>query len=62
MATQKRDVHKLDVQPLDMIRGAIAQGWKKLSIRQRSIKLNFWRGSFTADETLTTVEPNDDRH
>jgi hypothetical protein len=61
MATQKRDVQKLDVQPLDMIRSAIALGLKKLSIRKRTIKMNFWTGSFTADETVTTVEPNDDR-
>jgi hypothetical protein len=61
MATPKRDVQKLDVQPLDMIRTAIALGLKKLSIRKRTIKMNFWAGSFTADETVKTMEPTDDR-
>jgi len=45
-----------------MIRSAIAHGLKKLSIRKRTIKLNFWTGSFTADETVTTLEPNDVGH
>jgi hypothetical protein len=62
MSKQPPNVQKLDVQLLDMIRIAIAQGLKKLSIRKRTIKLNFWTGSFTADETITTLEPNDDRH
>jgi hypothetical protein len=62
MTKQQPNVQKLDVQPLDMIRSAITRGMKKLSIRHRSIKLNFWSGSFTADETVTTVEPHDAGH
>jgi hypothetical protein len=62
MSKQVPNVQKLDVQLLDMIRSAIAHGLKKLSIRKRTIKLNFWTGSFTADETVTTLEPNDVGH
>lgn len=62
MSKQTPKVHKLDVQPLDMIRTAIAEGLKKLSIRKRTIRFNAWTGSFSADETVATVERDDARH
>jgi hypothetical protein len=62
MSKPNQNVQKLDVQPLDIIRSAVSQGLKRLSIRRRSVKLDFWRGSFAADETVTTVEPSDVGH
>ena len=61
MANQQRNVQKVDIHPLDAIRTALSQGVNRLRIIQRSIKLDFWRGSFSAEETITTVEPNNDR-
>ena len=32
------------------------------TVRRRSIRYDFWRGQLAAEETLTTVEPADERH
>jgi hypothetical protein len=60
MTNQLRNVQKLDIHPLDTIRTAL--GLNRLRSRRRSIKFDFWRGSLVAEETVTTVEPNDARH
>ena len=62
MSKNEPNVQKLDVQPLDMFRNAIARGLYRLQIRRRSIRYDFWRGSLAAEETVTTVEPANDRH
>ena len=62
MTNQQRNVQKLDIHPLDTIRTALTQSLNRLRIRRRSIKFDFWRGSLDAEETVTTVEPNDARH
>jgi hypothetical protein len=62
MKNQPRNVQKVDIHPLDTLRTALTQGLNRLRIRRRSIKFDFWRGSFVAEETVTTVEPNNDRH
>jgi hypothetical protein len=59
MSSQSRNVQKMDIHSLDAIRTALTQGLNRLRIRQRSFTLHFWRGSFSATETVTTVEPND---
>jgi hypothetical protein len=62
MTNQQRNVQKLDVQTLDAIRGALANGLHRMVVRTRKIKLNWWTGSVAAEETVTTVEPTDARH
>ena len=63
MATQNRDVQKLDVHPLDAIRAALRAGLNRLRVRiqQRRIKLNVWTGTFEAQETVTTLESTNER-
>lgn len=61
MTNQHRNVQKLDIRPLDTIRSALATGMSRLLIRKRSVKLDVWRGQLCAEETVTTVEPTDDR-
>jgi hypothetical protein len=56
------NVQKLDVQPLDIVRAAVTRGLRRLQIRKRLFKLDFWRGTIVAEETVTTVEPTDDRN
>jgi hypothetical protein len=62
MSKQPPTVQKLYVQPLDIIKAALTHGLSRLTIRRRFMRLNIWTGSFTADETITTVEPNDAGH
>ena len=62
MSKTEPNVQKLDVHPLDNFREAFMRGLYRLKIRRRSLRFDFWRGSFAADETLTTMEPADDRH
>jgi hypothetical protein len=62
MTNQQRNVQKIDVQTLDLIRGAFTKGLHRLVVRTRKIKLNWWTGSVAAEETITTVEPSDARH
>jgi len=62
MSKPGRNVHKLDVQSLDSIRGVLANGLHRLVVRTRKIRMNFWTGSVAAEETTTTVEPSDARH
>jgi hypothetical protein len=61
MGNESRNVQRLYVQPLDVIKAALAHGLSRLTIRRRFMRLNIWTGSFTADETVTT-EPTDARH
>jgi hypothetical protein len=60
MRESNQNVQKLDVQSLDMVKGALAKGWRRLVIRK--IRLNWWTGSLAAEETVTTPEPTDARH
>jgi hypothetical protein len=62
MSKPTQNVQKLDVHPIDAIRTALSQGLNRLRIRRRAFKLDFWRGMLTAEETVTTVAPNDARH
>jgi hypothetical protein len=62
MSNEPRNVQRMYVQPLDVIKATLAHGLSRLTIRRRWVRLNIWSGSFTADETLTTVEPTDARH
>jgi hypothetical protein len=62
MSKQSPNVQNLDVHPLDTVRNAFAQGFNRPQTRRRSIKLDFWRGSLLAEETVTTVERTDDRN
>jgi hypothetical protein len=61
MSKKLPSVQKMDVQQLDILKNTDPHGTNRVSIRRRSINLNFWRGLFSADETVTTVEPNNDR-
>ena len=61
MMNNQRNVQKLDVQQLD-IRSVLAKGFHRLTVRRRWFKVNFWTGAFSAEETVTTVEPFNDRH
>jgi hypothetical protein len=61
MSKQQQNVQKLDIQHLDAIRTALTRGLNRLRIRHRFVKFDFWRGSLVAEETVTTVEPNDAR-
>jgi hypothetical protein len=61
MPNQSRNVQKLDIYPLDAIRAALQQGANRLRISKWSVRFDFWRGSFSAEETVATVEPSDDR-
>jgi hypothetical protein len=62
MSNQSRNVQKPDVQTLDILKGAVANGFHRMVVRTRKIKLNWWTGSVAAEETVTTVEPTDARH
>ena len=62
MTNQQRIVQTIDVQTLDIIRGAFTKGLHRVVVRTRKIKLNWWTGSVAAEETITTVEPSDARH
>ncbi|QQO15187.1 hypothetical protein JJB99_03075 [Bradyrhizobium diazoefficiens] len=61
MSNQQRNVQKIDVQILDVIRGVLANGLRAV-VRTRKFKLNWWTGAVAAEETVTTVEPSDARH
>jgi hypothetical protein len=61
MSKQQQNVQKLDIHLLDTIHTALTQGLNRLRIRRRSVKLDFWRGSLVAEESVTTIEPNDAR-
>jgi hypothetical protein len=58
----KPNVQQLDVQSLDMMKGALAKGLHRLVGRIRKIRLSGWTGSLAAEETVTTPEPTDARH
>ena len=62
MAKPGPNVQKLHVHPLDIFRAAITQGFYRLKTVRRSLRVDFWRGSFVAEETETTVEPTDARN
>jgi hypothetical protein len=62
MSNQTKNVQKLDVQSLDMIRGVLAKGVNRLIVRTRKFRINFWTGSIAGEETITTVERSDARH
>jgi hypothetical protein len=62
MRESNQNVQKNDVQRLDAIRIALSAGYNRLVVRTRRIKLNWWSGNVTAEETITTVEPTDARH
>jgi hypothetical protein len=62
MSNQSKNVQKLDVQPLDTIRGTLAEGVHRFIVRTRKFRLNFWTGSVAGEETITTVERSDARH
>lgn len=62
MTESNRNVQKLNVQTLDVIRKSMAAGLHRLVIRTRKVKLNWWSGHVAAEETVTTVEPTDARH
>jgi hypothetical protein len=62
MPESNRNVQKIDVKTLDIIKGALAKGLHRLVVRTRKVKLNWWTGSVAAEETVTTVEPTDARH
>jgi hypothetical protein len=63
MSAKKQEVQKLDVQLLDRIRQALSSGIRLMSIRERLLKFNFWRGSVEVRETTTIVEaPHDSRN
>jgi hypothetical protein len=62
MSNETRNVQKLDVQQLDIVKGALAKGLHRLVVRTRKIRANFWTGSVSAEEIVTTVEPSDARH
>ena len=49
-------VRKLDVRFLDMIRSGLKAGITRLGIRQRWIKIHFWRGKIEYSETVTIGE------
>jgi hypothetical protein len=61
MTSQLRNVQRLDVQQLDL-RATLSKGLHRLVVRTRKIRLNWWTGSVSAEETVTTVEPTDARH
>jgi hypothetical protein len=61
MTNQQRNVQKIDVQTLDVIRSAFAKGLRTV-VRTRKFRLNWWTGAVAAEETVTTVEPCDARH
>jgi hypothetical protein len=58
----KPNVQQLDVQSLDMMKGALAKGLHRLVVRTRKIRLSGWTGSLAVEETITTLEPTDARH
>lgn len=62
MSESSRNVQKIDVQRLDVIRKAMATGLYRLVVRTRKVKLNWWSGHGATEETVTTVEPTDARH
>jgi hypothetical protein len=62
MSVNGKNVQKLDIHPLDLLRSGMMKGLKRLSVRQRCVRFNFWRGLLEASETVTTAEePNDCR-
>ncbi|UQR64303.1 hypothetical protein LRP30_02995 [Bradyrhizobium sp. C-145] len=62
MSNEAGTVQKLDVQKLDLVKGAMAKGLHRLVVRTRKMKLNWWSGNVAVEETVTTVEPNNARH
>jgi len=62
MTSQQRNIHKLDVQLLDTIKGVLAKGVQRLIVRTRKFRINFWTGSIAGEEIVTTVERSDARH
>jgi hypothetical protein len=62
MSNQSKNVQRVDVQSLDMIRGVLAKGVHRLIVRTRKFRINFWTGSIAGEETVTTVERSDARH
>jgi hypothetical protein len=62
MRESNQNVQKLDVQSLDMVKGALAKGLHRLVVRTCKIRLNWWTGNLAAEETITTLEPTDARH
>jgi hypothetical protein len=62
MSESNRNVQNLDVQTLDIVKGALARGLHRLVVRTRKVRVNWWTGNVAAEETVTTVEPTDARH
>ena len=62
MSNEARNVQKLDVQKLDIVKGAMARGLHRLVVRTRKMKLNWWSGHVAVEETVTTVDPTNGRH
>jgi hypothetical protein len=59
MVDQSQNVQPVNVQPLDILEGSKLTRFVQ---RTRKIAMNIWTGSFAAEETVTTVEPNNARH
>ena len=57
MPPNHRNVQPLDMRPMDILR-RLKSG--VLRIRERSIKVNWWRGQVEAKETVTIVEDSHD--
>ena len=55
------NVQKLDVRVLDILRNAFARGVAFVSVRQRSVKFNWWTGNIQATETVVRMEQSNDR-
>ena len=47
---------------LDIVKSALAKGLRRLVVRTRKVRMNWWTGNVAAEETVTTVEPTDARH
>ena len=60
MCNAPRNVQKLDVRPLDIIRTGLSAGLRHLCIRERWLRLRFWAGVVEAKETVVTMEESDD--
>jgi hypothetical protein len=59
MVDQTQNVQPVNVQPLDIIESSKVMRFVQ---RTRKVAMNIWTGSFAAEETVITVEPNNAGH
>ena len=60
MKIPRPNVQKVDVCYMDLVRHAIQNGVRRVSLHVRTIKFNIWSGAVEASEVTTTVEHDHD--